>query len=815
MPPEIGNLSSLIDLRLHDNQLSSIPPEIGDLTNLQDLDLFNNNLNNLPPEIGNLSNLRYLLLYNNQLDNLPSEVGNLSKLERLIINDNLLNNLPPEIGSLTELRWLVASNNKLSSLPSEIGDLINLVNLIVDNNQLKVFPSLINDLANLGTLNISSNLLDSLPILYNHPRTPSLRIHTQNNYINLNDIAYNLTGPDSHSFKVFSYKPQSETIGKAKTKVVSTDQTISLQVFYDNHSQTRFQWQKLQDGTWTDLAEQTKETYAITNTLLADAGQYRCQITNDWISNMTQYSAPITLEVSEGNINSEEGEVPDAIEYAALEALYNATSGDSWNYNTNWLQGTTVADISSWYNVVVEDNDVTKVILPNNNLQGFIPSELGNLTALKELVLFEHYQSPNAGQLSDVIPPELGNLLNLEKLALGGSYHESGVGLTGTIPATLGQLNKLEELTIQFTQISGEIPPELGQMGQLKSLIINHNQLSGTVPSQLSNLTQLQKLELSSNRLTGVADEIGDLSQLNTLNLSYNKIAGMLPSSFGQLQNLTHLVLHENEFTGQLPGSLAQLTNLQFMNISENQFSGAIPEGLKAISSFQTFYLANNQYTFQNIQPLFTGTNQSFFTTINYVSQGEVSLVASVSTTEGLSITIPYITGASQNRYQWQKQNGSSWQDIPEATQKDYFKEVVIPEDAGIYRCVVSNDWATQLTLITTPVTVGVKDAKNQYYAIEDGLWMDAIWAHEPGGTPVDTYPQDDNEVFIVGHHVTLDQPLTTGPVHVIVNRAPASLTVDGAEMVIRGELDLTKQTEGFPGNVKVINNGRIVPLQP
>ena len=73
IPPEIGNLTNLIDLRLFNNQLTgSIPPEIGNLTNLTYLYLYYNQLTGLIPESicdlnMNWSNSGYFNISNNQL----------------------------------------------------------------------------------------------------------------------------------------------------------------------------------------------------------------------------------------------------------------------------------------------------------------------------------------------------------------------------------------------------------------------------------------------------------------------------------------------------------------------------------------------------------------------------------------------------------------------------------------------------------------------------------------------------------------------------------------------------------------------------
>ena len=51
LPSEIGQLTNLTGLTLHDNQLTTLPPEIGKLTNLTYLGLKRNQLTTFPPEI--------------------------------------------------------------------------------------------------------------------------------------------------------------------------------------------------------------------------------------------------------------------------------------------------------------------------------------------------------------------------------------------------------------------------------------------------------------------------------------------------------------------------------------------------------------------------------------------------------------------------------------------------------------------------------------------------------------------------------------------------------------------------------------------
>ena len=58
MPAEIGQLTSLEDLNLDRNQLTSVPAEIGQLTSLEKLTtLYGNQLTSVPAEIGQLTSL--------------------------------------------------------------------------------------------------------------------------------------------------------------------------------------------------------------------------------------------------------------------------------------------------------------------------------------------------------------------------------------------------------------------------------------------------------------------------------------------------------------------------------------------------------------------------------------------------------------------------------------------------------------------------------------------------------------------------------------------------------------------------------------
>ncbi len=373
----------------------------------------------------------------------------------------------------------------------------------------------------------------------------------------------------------------------------------------------------------------------------------------------------------------------------ALIALYKCTDGSHWNHTWDTTQ-----PVSTWYGVSLDQNGkVTALYLNDNNLNGTIPSEIGNLTNLQYLYL-------NNNQLRGFIPSEIGNLSNLQWLYL--DYNQ----LSGYIPSEIGNLTNLQWLYLNNNQLSGPIPSEIGDLANLQKLYLNNNQLSGAIPREIGNLTNLQVLWLFSNRLSGtIPSELWDLTSLQNLYLNNNQLSGAIPSEIGNLVNLQELVLSYNQFCCSIPPELGNMTNLQYIYLYNNQFV-ELPDLSSSSLDPKSFDVANNKLTFEDIE-----SNVSKLT--RYSPQAKVGTVQHFSPNSGDTLFLSVSVGGSANTYQWYKDDVL----IRGATNAIYKITNYNPStDAGIYYCKINNTIATTLTLESQKIYVGVP--VNQYQVI-------------------------------------------------------------------------------------------------
>ncbi|KAF8023467.1 hypothetical protein BT93_F0847 [Corymbia citriodora subsp. variegata] len=284
--------------------------------------------------------------------------------------------------------------------------------------------------------------------------------------------------------------------------------------------------------------------------------------------------------------------------------------------------------------------------LSMNQLDGPVPSSLGNLTDLKYLYLREN-------QLSGSLPGFLGDLINLEVLQLDTNQFTgfipdnlcrsgllrnltlAGNNLTGFIPRSLRNCTSLLRVRLQENQLTGnisdsfsvypnldfmdlsfnkfyrEISANWGSCQQLRDLRIAGNNITGSLPPEIGNATELQGLDLSSNGLVGkIPKEVGKLTSLVRLNLSRNQLSSSISPEIISLSGLQRLDLSRNRLSMSIPENIGQLADLVLLDLSNNRLSQEIPSHIGMLTHLSELDLNNNSLIgeiparFSNLQSL-------------------------------------------------------------------------------------------------------------------------------------------------------------------------------------------------------------------
>jgi len=339
----------------------------------------------------------------------------------------------------------------------------------------------------------------------------------------------------------------------------------------------------------------------------------------------------------------------DVQDSLALVDLYNSTNGSGWSNHANWL---TATPVSKWFGIKVTGGRVVSISLTSNKLTGTFPASLGNLSALTNL---------HAGfnQLGGNIPSFLGNLLSLEVLYLAKDQ------LSGSIPASLANLSGLTSLDLSNNQLTDSVPSWIGNLSNLNSLSLGINSFTGVIPETLGNLTKLTSLVLASNNLTGsIPSSIGNLVELTVFDVSKNQLAGSIPSSFANLTKLQNFYVDGNKLSGPVPAVLCQ-GHLNFLSLQNNAFTF---DGMECVAQ------------------LSIGATYSPQANINIsVRNNKLSVYAGGT--------------LSNNTYNWYRNNVQDSIIIGDST--------YAPALSGIYTVRVNNKVTTKLTLNSYAVSFG------------------------------------------------------------------------------------------------------------
>ncbi|KAL3650133.1 hypothetical protein CASFOL_006536 [Castilleja foliolosa] len=224
--------------------------------------------------------------------------------------------------------------------------------------------------------------------------------------------------------------------------------------------------------------------------------------------------------------------------------------------------------------------------IDDNPLNATLPASIGNLSTSL------HYFSAYHCNLKGKIPDEIGNLTNLVLLGLFDNQ------LTGPFPENLGSLKSLQALLIDDNKISEAIPSTICQLHNMLMLDMGHNQLHGSIPLCFGNVTTLREVYLNSNKLnSNMPTSFWNLREILILNLSDNLFVGPLPQEMANLKSVVRIDLSVNKLSGVIPSAIVEWQTLISLNLSCNELEGTIPETIAKMINLETLDLSRNNLT--------------------------------------------------------------------------------------------------------------------------------------------------------------------------------------------------------------------------
>ncbi|KAG5549950.1 hypothetical protein RHGRI_015044 [Rhododendron griersonianum] len=261
-------------------------------------------------------------------------------------------------------------------------------------------------------------------------------------------------------------------------------------------------------------------------------------------------------------------------DFAALNSLK-----DAWdNTPPNWIGSDPCG--SSWEGVRCTNFRVTAITLASMGLTGMLSA--GDIESFSELQTLKN--------------------LTISFYLRDLSYNK---GLTGPIPASIGNLKKLTNLILVGSGFSGPIPGTIGSLQQLVILSLNSNSFSGPIPPQLGNLSNLYWLDLADNKLSGaipVSDAttpgLDMLTNAKHFHFGKNQLSGEIPSQlFSSKMTLKHVLFENNSLSGNIPSTLGHVKTLEVLRLDRNSLIGPVPSNLNNLVNVNELFLSNNQLT--------------------------------------------------------------------------------------------------------------------------------------------------------------------------------------------------------------------------
>ena len=287
-------------------------------------------------------------------------------------------------------------------------------------------------------------------------------------------------------------------------------------------------------------------------------------------------------------------------------------------YYTNTGNPPPAGPVSTWphLGILVTGNRITSMSITPFFSQGpiFLTSSMGNLTALKKLVIQGGGSMTSLGSF----PASFVNLTSLEEFSIccmqfGFTENNPIFSMPwlkklsmntcfgANIPSSISRITSLEYLNLRGNIGGVSVPDAIYDCTNLEYIELRDNVYQYAIPQAIGRLTKLKYYStffVDYPQASTIPDSIGYCTQLRVLNLGGgNIITGQIPASITNCRNLSTLILYgDDNMYGLNPilqniGLFTNLDTLQ-MNQSVNQTPHKIPDAIGRLSRLTNLSLS-------------------------------------------------------------------------------------------------------------------------------------------------------------------------------------------------------------------------------
>ncbi|KAL6839790.1 hypothetical protein ACP4OV_030478 [Aristida adscensionis] len=440
IPPTIGNVSSLTEIRLQENLLTgSIPETLSQIHNLGVLTLGYNELSGyVSPELCNISSLRIFDLGGNNLSGLiPPSIGNsLRNLELLVMSDNRIQgSIPASLANASKLELIDLSDNSLAGPVPSLGSLPLLQLLNLETNRLEsgdwAFLTSLTNCRQLIVLAVDGNILDgSLP---------------------------RAVGNLSASLENLGFE-RNRIVGSVPVEIGDLAGLVSLTLGQNQLSYTI----PTAIGNLSNLEKLAMERNFLSGGISSIVGKLHNLVILNLSTNKLSAQIPSSL----GNLsmlidlhldnNNLSGNIPASLRNCLQLLMLNLSSNSLYGSIPSQL-------LNSTFPAVVG------LDLSNNSLTGSIPPQIGTLINLVTLDI-------SFNKISGQVPSSLGQCVSLSTLNLKGNM------LNGKIPQSFSSMKSISLIDLSQNNFVGQIPDFFGNFILLSQLDLSNNYFEGPIP---------------------------------------------------------------------------------------------------------------------------------------------------------------------------------------------------------------------------------------------------------------------------------------------------------------------------------------------